>query len=357
LNRAWLGLGLALLGLGALGSGCQSIIDLEDRTLAAGTAGVGGSTGSGGASGTQGGSSAKATPCDEYCTAAEKNCTNPCGTGVPCPDDLSLYTSRANCLGVCATFEPGVFEGRTTKSGNTLACRRREVTFAGELATDKIEHCAQAGPGGNGVCGDNCENYCAMMQEFCSKPEFEKYIDPECVDRCRGLSPEKRTDSRATLYGVDRHHDGDSLQCRVMHASSASVSPATHCWHAALVPLPLELEGGGEPAPNPCADPEDTLPTCDVYCRLVQVSCEDEFSEYESEAQCLAACDALPAEADDDNTVSCRRTHAYKALTLLGQLGRSRRQLRLSDAGVAPRARQRARALRRRRRRWRVPVT
>jgi hypothetical protein len=319
LNRAWLGLGLSLLGLGALGSGCQSIIDLEDRTYDPNLSATGGrASGSGGSSGAQGGSNAMGgsmamTPCQEYCALAEKNCPNPCPQAGPCPDDLSLYISTGACLKVCESFEPGVYLEEDTESGNTLACRLREVTFAGQLKSDKIEHCAQAGPGGNGVCGDDCESYCALMDEFCATPAFEQFTDPDCLANCRGISPEKRTDSRASLFGASRHHDGDNLQCRLVHASSASVSPATHCWHAALVPLPLEIDGG-DPQPNPCADPAGTVPSCDVYCRLVQVSCQDEFAEYESEAQCLAVCNALPGGADGNNNVSCRRTHAYNAL-------------------------------------------
>ena len=271
----------------------------------------------------QGGSTQTRVSATEYCTLAEQSCTNPCAANVPCPDDLSLYLGRGYCLKVCESLEPGVYLGRDgeqTADGNTQACRLREVTAASNLTSDKVEHCAQAGPGGNGVCGDDCESYCALMDKFCA-PKFEQFTDPNCLANCRGLSPEKRTDSRATLFGAVRHHDGDTLQCRIMHASSASIAPQTHCWHAALVPLPLKKENG-DTDPNPCADKADNPPTCDVYCRLVQVSCEDKETEdgpelqaqYESEPQCRAVCEALQAQAEGDNTVSCRRTHAYNAL-------------------------------------------
>lgn len=302
--------------------GCHSIVGIEDRTYdptlgASGSGDQGGATASGGASASgganaSGGSGGPMTPCQEYCTLAMENCPNRCAPLDPCPDDLSLYTSIGSCLKVCETFETGDLD-EEDPSGDTLACRLHQVRVAGTLQTDKVEHCAYAGPGGSGVCGDDCESYCSLMNEFCAE-DFGEFVDDDCVANCRGISLEKRTDATATLFGTVRHHDGDTLQCRLMHASSASVAPKTHCWHAALVPQALTTAGGEEP--NPCADPKDQAPTCEVYCRLIQVSCQGELAAYASEAQCRAVCNALPEAAD--NNVTCRRTHAYNAMAFGG---------------------------------------
>jgi hypothetical protein len=224
----------------------------------------------------------------------------------PCPDDYSLYSSFSVCMGVCAKFEVGDLEEDEPR-GNTLACRLEEARNAGTLAGDKVEHCAQAGPGGNGICGDDCESYCRLMEDFCAD---RVELDPNCLENCKGISLEKRAGA-TSLFGAVRNHDGDNLQCRLVHVSSASIAPATHCWHAELPPKPL----GG--APNPCADLADVPVSCEAYCRLVQVTCTDELAGYDNEAQCLSACRALPPGFSGDNggnTVGCRRTHAYNAM-------------------------------------------
>jgi hypothetical protein len=66
-------------------------------------------------------------------------------------------------------------------------------------------------------------------------------------------------------------------------------------------------------------------PTCEDYCRIAMVACTGDNAIYESDAQCMAACQALPlgtnADSDGkirvntpDNTIGCRKFHAYGAL-------------------------------------------
>jgi hypothetical protein len=109
-------------------------------------------------------------------------------------------------------------------------------------------------------------------------------------------------------------HDGDTLQCRLVHTSSATIEPATHCEHAVLAPPTA-----------PCVDPQDAPPVCAHYCNVVSIACQGENAQYEDagteRTQCLAACKAfaLGTNADEDvNTVGCRTYHAYNALLAPG---------------------------------------
>lgn len=324
---------LVLGAASAFGSGCQSIIGIEDRTFdeSLATGGKGGATSNAGgksaggldaAGGTDAGATGEGgsaggppeNPCVEYCELVEQNCKNECPPSNPaCPDDLRVYSSPTICMNVCAELEVGDLEAANPR-GNTLACRLQQARFAGTISDEAWAHCPAAGPGGAGICGDNCESYCQMMDDFCAA-DFPEYIDPECVDKCRGLRDaglDANPSATASIYGADLHHDGDFLQCRIVHVSSASEAPLQHCWHAALAPKPLAT------ALNPCADQRGVVPRCVDYCRLVMVSCPSEFAVYDDEAQCVKACAAMdPGDAVDDtgsNTVGCRRNHAYNAL-------------------------------------------
>lgn len=65
-----------------------------------------------------------------------------------------------------------------------------------------------------------------------------------------------------------------------------------------------EMDGSSEAAD--CAD----------YCRTVGGACVGEMAVYESEAQCLQACEVLPLGLRGDtsvDTVGCRTFHAYSA--------------------------------------------
>jgi hypothetical protein len=116
---------------------------------------------------------------------------------------------------------------------------------------------------------------------------------------------------------IDRDHEGDTLQCRLVHLSIAAGPDAAdaHCWHAALSPQP----GLGD-APNPCATGKgETEPHCEDYCQVVMNACAAEDKVYDTEAQCLATCTALaPGSASDQqgDTVGCRKTHSYNALLI-----------------------------------------
>ncbi|WP_437649008.1 hypothetical protein [Sorangium sp. So ce362] len=219
--------------------------------------------------------------CASYCADVMANCTG----------EHQAYSTLDTCHGVCAALPPG---DPLEPVDNTLACRARQAGLAGRTG-EPAAHCPAAGPGGDGVCGSNCESYCMLQAAACS-PELDTH--EECIAKCAGLPD-------ADGFDVIANHEGDTLQCRLVHVSSATVDPDEHCVHASLMPV------------EPCAEPEGTEPTCEGYCQVVMISCAGELAVYESTEQCLAVCAALPpggTEHRTENTVGCRQYHAYSAM-------------------------------------------
>lgn len=264
LSSKFIGFCLTALALGA----CQAVAGIEDRKLDP---------------------DALAPPasaqCKAYCTLVMDACT-----GVN-----AVYTTEAICLGVCAQLDPGDDEDTT---GNTVACRY----FAATNAKDEPDYCKGAGPGGNGVCGTDCESYCQLFPQVC--PEQDEYKSPEaCMEFCQALPAQPD-------YDVKRDHDGDTIECRLVHVSSATVKQAEHCPHATIRPS----------EPYCIAVPNKTA-NCDDYCSIELAACQGEFAQYQSPDQCHAVCNALELGTNDDeggNTVACRRYHSFNSTTLPG---------------------------------------
>jgi len=192
--RRWLIGALLLSPLS--GASCAAVLDIEEAELDE-TIGAGGSQ-------TQG------TPCEEYCDTVMANCTQ--GDGF----DRRQYDSRDTCLGVCARFPSGT-EGDT--SGPTVACRQHYAELAATSEPDV--HCPIAGPGGNGQCGANCLNFCTIVVPSCPGA----YNNPiECATDC-GRLPDLE-DYNVTMDA------GGHVQCRLYHASVATLAPDVHCRHA-----------------------------------------------------------------------------------------------------------------------------
>jgi len=275
---------LLALASHALGA-CQSLAGIEDRRYSPVEAGA-----DAGASG----ASAEMPPspeCLAYCDQAKAVC-----------GDL-LYRSDDACLATCALLP---LQGADKDS---VACRGRQLDNAVQTNEDLALYCANAGPGGNDACGSNCENYCRLFARACSK-EFEKYATVAsdgddgtavCISKCLGLVDTHLYDARDT-----GNYLGDTLQCRIVHTTSATVDPMAHCSHA-------ELKS------SKCLDDPDAKPDCDAFCQLEMAECTEAngFPIYEDEAQCKAVCNALPRGHLGDtaeNTVGCRMYHSYNSL-------------------------------------------
>ena len=269
----------------ALGA-CQALAGIEDRTFDGNDGGD-----------TDAGTSAQ---CEKYCQLAQDVCGG----------ENALYADDKTCKGICALLPPGQ---DIEPTGNTVACRVKQLEVAqqvtpGEPAT-LPDYCAKAGPGGNGTCGSNCESYCLLYAGACKENQPQlgtvQYDQDTCISKCEGLA-DKRTFDWMSDY------EGDTLQCRLAHTSSATIDPAEHCVHAQL-----QAQAQAKP-PGPCIDdPKKVMPDCTSYCQLEMTECQGDEKIYESLAQCKAVCNALPKGSVADikeNTVGCRKYHSYNAL-------------------------------------------
>jgi hypothetical protein len=254
-------LGFSVLAL-ALGA-CQAVAGIEERTLDPDV------------------TPADSKQCKDYCAAVQANCIG----------DNAVYNTLEGCLGFCRYLKPGA---SVEPEPNTVACRAREASFAEREPDD---HCKAAGPGGNGTCGTDCDAYCEVFPQVC--PDNYAYPSQKaCLKACGGLTDQDSFD-------LVRDHDGDTIECRLVHTVSSTEDPEAHCAHA---PIP--------PSQPWCAGKPSDSPTCPEYCSIVMAACDGDLAQYESPEQCLAVCEALERGANDDqtgNTVGCRRYHAFSA--------------------------------------------
>ncbi len=248
-----------LLAMGA----CQAIAGIEDRRLDPSQ------------------QSEASAQCSAYCDTVMDVCRG----------EDAVYTTPELCLAVCALLDPG---DPVEPVGNTVACRQQQAKAA-EL--EPAEHCRYLGPGGNGKCGSDCDAYCELFPTVC--PDYVKYeTTASCLKACRGLIDQDSFD-------VEADYDGDTIECRLVHLTSATLRPKEHCPHAPLVP--------GGPV---CVGKADEPPSCEEYCKIQLAACEGKLQQFEDEAECLATCEVLTPGTNADregNTVGCRRYHAFVA--------------------------------------------
>lgn len=152
--------------------------------------------------------------CAKYCDLVMESCA----------DDQAQYTSRAECLELCARLPAG--DAGDIES-NTVACRQY---YAGSPArTNAGGYCLAAGPFGGGVCGDRCIAFCALTLGACSPDAaaapYTSY--PECQTACAGYAYK---DGGADGGGEppDGPTSGDTLNCRLYHVRGA-VHDGTGC--------------------------------------------------------------------------------------------------------------------------------
>lgn len=270
---AALGSALALALCAALPS-CQMLAGIEDRELG---------------------------PCGEYCDVVMRACVG----------ENAVYESREKCLGICRLLEPG--DSVEPQGTDTVQCRLREAHRAEAAIAEQIpEFCRAAGPEGTGCAGSSCEAYCTLYEKACEVVQCNSHEN--CVDKCRALRDKGS-------YSAFEDYEGDTLQCRFVHLSNATLDPTIHCGHAKLVaPDNFCVDGreeeGGEPEPGEAEIPAE--PRCEDYCRVSGVACSGESALYDDDATCLATCAGFVvgsfAEKSGVDTVGCRLYHSYNAL-------------------------------------------
>lgn len=172
---------LALAPLGA----CAMVLGIEDRELVATTQ----------------------LSCASYCEMAMKNCAG----------EFALYASTDSCMATCAQLDLGTIED---KDVNTVGCRFRNAELAGKTG-EKSDYCVNAGPGGNAVCGSDCEAFCKIMQVVC-QDEFTTPMD--CMTECATIPDNGDYNIAVPLE--------NSIECRLYHLSAATID-ISHCPHAA----------------------------------------------------------------------------------------------------------------------------
>ncbi|HEY4107185.1 MAG TPA: hypothetical protein VGM44_24970 [Polyangiaceae bacterium] len=223
--------------------------------------------------------------CKQYCDLAQSVCT---GTS-------QIYSTPDTCNGVCHLLAPG---DPNEPTGDTVACRINQLQLA--EATNEpnsaATYCPHAGPATNGACASNCDTYCSLFHAACPS----QIVPDDCQQKCLGLEDTGSFDVNANYYN-------DTLQCRFVHISVATIMPSEHCPHAAL------------PANGPCLgmEPANVVPDCDSFCHLEMTECSGSLQQYETPQQCQDVCNALDKGTADDqsgNTVACRKYHSYNAL-------------------------------------------
>jgi hypothetical protein len=230
--------------------------------------------------------------CTEYCEAVEERCTG----------QSAVFESRDSCMAVCLLMDQG--NDLAGIGANTLACRR---TLMQQSGFDVASWCPALGPGGNDVCGSDCEALCTLRQQVCDDIEGAVAQPTDvCLSQCSALSDDPS-------FNFARDATGDTLQCRLVQVSSAAADreqAPTYCSYSRVIPNFTD---------EPCSDP-DGLPVdtnCAQYCGLVMTACYEANAVYEDHEQCLQVCQVLePGLLGDmtQNTVSCRRYQAYAAL-------------------------------------------
>jgi len=152
------------------------------------------------------------TPCEAYCSQMGANCGG----------EIAVFPSETDCMAACEAFpQDGAFYAI---DGNSAQCRIYHASFP--AAADGPTHCSHASPNGNGVCGTLCDAYCDQVVANCG----ELFANEDaCMNACEAFPTNGEWDA---IWG-------DSVQCRIYHASfPAAADPATHCPHA-------EFDGGG----------------------------------------------------------------------------------------------------------------
>ncbi len=252
---------MALLAVSIIG--CQSIVGIDKREYDPPTP--------------------PSPQCAKYCDDVSSICT---GANSP-------YSTKEVCLATCALMPPG--DPNEPAQDNTVACRQKQTELAalGELSVN----CPRAGPGGDGICGTNCESYCYLFKKACNGVTT---APPAACEKACGVLKDTKS------FDVVANHGGDTLQCRLVHVSNSAWKPDEHCPHARIAPVT-----------EPCWNKQDAPPSCEDYCRINTGICTDTKAVYESVAQCMSVCGVLPLglEADaSENTVGCRKYHSYNAV-------------------------------------------
>ena len=218
--------------------------------------------------------------CDVYCDLAAANCSD-------------LYADGAACQTACEGFAADGAGGDAT--GDSVQCRIYHLGVAGGGDDAAAIHCPHAAADGGGICVDSlpepsCQAYCEIVTASCTGDNAQYADNNACMAYC---------DTAGKLpLGAKEDTGGNTIGCRIYHADVASGSAenaATHCPHA------------GPSGGNVCGN------WCSNYCSLATQNCTGANQLYDTEDQCITACNSFAADADagavDGDSVQCRIYH------------------------------------------------
>jgi hypothetical protein len=203
-GRALVRAALSALVASAL-SACVGILDIQDAKLEPQGAGGGGG---GGAGGGDAGSQASQI-CVRYCDSVMANCTGA----------MKQWPSKAVCLLACVRLPEGT---ENDTANDTVGCRLHYADLAQQA--EPAFNCPAAGPGGNGVCGSDCEGLCTLALSTCERQKIFSTV-AECEQVCSSI-PDLGTYDQSI-------QTGKTVQCRLYHVSAAQLDPVFHCPHVA----------------------------------------------------------------------------------------------------------------------------
>jgi hypothetical protein len=143
-----------------------------------------------------------------------------------------------------------------------------------------------------------CSTYCSKIQSACTGAGGDggaghaQYPDTAtCTSYCS---------SEGWPTGMSGDTSGNTLGCRIYHATAAASDPTTHCPHA------------GPSGGNVCGT------WCDNYCQLMAKNCTGSNAVYDA-ATCMTKCMTIPTTgnpgATSGNSVQCRIYHLGVAAT------------------------------------------
>jgi hypothetical protein len=153
-----------------------------------------------------------------------------------CTGEYQVYDSEDQCVAISRTFERGQ---NGDMLPNTLRCRR----YHAYAALDRpFEHCAHAGPTGDGHCADapnqgtgNCVSYCRILERACNDEYVARFSVPDadpqsCLSTCSGLPDALRDGFTAEpRYTTTTVPEPGTLKCRTLHAVRAMSAPDDEC--------------------------------------------------------------------------------------------------------------------------------
>jgi hypothetical protein len=133
-----------------------------------------------------------------------------------------VYESKSECIAACEAFPKGSMADDASQ--NTLACRIIHAYNAAVYPAPET-HCPHAGPGGAGVCGDDCPSYCALLKQGCPDQfESEHAGSAEACERACVADRDADGGDKGASYSIAKAKSGDPIACRLYHAVKAAAA-------------------------------------------------------------------------------------------------------------------------------------